>query len=61
VLLMWCLRSLICIVIIFVRLIGRRITDGFVICFMVLANSLCVRTLSIMLITLFSDRMESDA
>jgi hypothetical protein len=57
-LLMWCSRNLIYIVIIFVRLIGKRITDGFAICFMVLANSLCVRTLFIMLITLLSARME---
>jgi hypothetical protein len=61
VLLIWCLRNLICIVIIFVRLIRKRITDGFVTCSMGLANSLCVRTLFIMFIILLSDRMEFGA
>jgi len=55
---MWCSRSLIYIAITFVRLIERRITDGFVTCFMGLANSLCVRTLFITFVTLLSARIE---
>jgi hypothetical protein len=41
-----------------VRLIEKRITDNFVTYFIRLANSSCVRTLSIMLIILFSVRIE---
>jgi hypothetical protein len=58
-LLIWCLRNLIYIVITFVKLIERRITDGFVTCSMGLANNLCVRTLSIIFIILFSAWIES--
>jgi hypothetical protein len=44
-----------------VRLIEKRITDDFVTYFIILINSSYVRTLSIILITLLSVRMEPGA